>query len=289
MSKVAAKPLRPDEERVRRSLEQDLGVPVMAHDDGSAPGMYDLEIRYPDRSAAPVEVSSTVSGELLSTMTQLEKKADGGWYPSTSLSRVWLVRTLPAVRVRGLGPAVEQHLQVLEAARVWRFHASIASAAAIAARLAGVLVSPAEAAQKALLGLGVLNAESYVPLGGRDAPGFAVTVHGGGGSWGGTAEAVVDWIMEFVRDGNRTDNLTKLASASAGEAHLAVTASISGVDFAVWRAVEDTDGSGVVPRTVPILPSPLTHLWLFSPGGPTGLAWQTGVGWRRFACAPWAS
>src|SRR4051794_4444971 len=67
MSTVVAMKLRREEEHVRAVLSQHLGVPVEPHDDGSIQSMWDLTIRYPDRSAAPVEVTSDVSGEMLRT------------------------------------------------------------------------------------------------------------------------------------------------------------------------------------------------------------------------------
>lgn len=289
MSKKIATPkaLRPEEEYARHAIAGDLGVPVEPHDDGSAGGMYDLEIKYPGRPVVPVEVSSDVNGAMLGTLRQLAKKADGGTWPSTVLSRAWVLQTVGTLDVRRLWPALEQQLAVLEAFRVWSFHASKVFSRRIGRQLVGIPMPQDVQAQTELVHLGVMHAQSYVPTGGADGAGVRLMLDGGGGAWGGSADSVAEWISTFVVDPRRCDNLTKLApaAAAAGEAHLAVFAQLGQVEFSVWRAIEDRDASGVVPRTAPVLPEPLTHLWLFaSPGGATGLAWSSAGGWRRFTC-----
>lgn len=287
MSTVVAMKLRREEEHVRAVLSQHLGVPVEPHDDGSIQSMWDLTIRYPDRSAAPVEVTSDVSGEMLRTLNELEKNDGGGYLPSSILSRVWLLTTLPNVNMRRLRPNVEQHLKVLESGRACHFHASMVRSRQIGAFMAKTPLPTDLGAQTALMSLGVISADSYLPSDDSDRPGVRLAIQGGGGTWGGSAESVVSWIEAFTTSTRRRDNLDKLtdAAAVAGEAHLAVFADVHQVDFAVWRSIEDRDESGVIPTRAPALPAPLTHVWLFaSPGGSTGLAWSINNGWSRFLC-----
>lgn len=50
--------LRLEEVWAQRCIAFALGVPVTQHDDGSQPGMHDLNIEYADRSPGAVEVTS---------------------------------------------------------------------------------------------------------------------------------------------------------------------------------------------------------------------------------------
>jgi hypothetical protein len=140
------------------------------------------------------------------------------------------------------------------------------------------------------MGLGVHRANSYVPTDPADEPSINLTLDGGGGTSGGTAEAVVSWIDGFMAEPRRQDNIVKLRNSGADEAHLAVIAHMSGVDFAVWRAIEDYDSTGVVPTRPPMVPEAVTHLWLFAvPSGRTCLSVVKKAGCfsrTRISCNP---
>lgn len=50
--------LRPEEESARAMISHALGIPVEQHDDGSRPGMHDLDIVHDDVTRAAVEVTA---------------------------------------------------------------------------------------------------------------------------------------------------------------------------------------------------------------------------------------
>jgi hypothetical protein len=287
-SRALAKKLPPDEEYVRVCLERHLGTQVEQYDDGSRPGMHDLNIVYTDRPAAPVEVSSDVNGARLATLSQLQKKADGGVWHSSRLARVWLLQAHSTLKVKDFWAVAEPHLALLESVQTFHFHASAVHHARIGAHFADVPVSPTLQAQVELTRLGVMQAQSYLPDSAVDQPGARLVLQGSGTTSGDDADSVVSWLNAFTTDPTRQDNLKKLRSpaVASSEAHLAVFADLNQVPFTVWRSIEDHENSGVLPIEAPILPQPVTHVWLFaSPGGRTGLTWSAATGWNRFKTA----
>jgi len=133
--------------------------------------------------------------------------------------------------------------------------------------------------------LGIIRATS-TPAGANGAV-VALGIELNGGAWAGSGESIVPWIESFTGDPSCSDNIHKLASASVGEAHLAVYAHMNSVPYSVWRALEDHGNTGVLPTTAPNLPSPITHVWLFPvPRASTGVAWAPDRGWFRFPLTP---
>jgi len=274
-----------EEEFVRACIEQELGVKVSPHDDGSRPGMFDLKIEYPDRPMAPVEVSSAVNDRSQSTLGALSRHGKDGIWAAPGLTGVWCLETQPVFDVRRLRASAEGHLAVLAAAGLTELDSMSLSVRRVQHRTGALAMpDPVLGAAGALLNMGVERAAWFDAEEPRE-PVIFLLIGGGSGSWDGTAEAVVDWIDRYMKDQCRQDNITKLAKAGGQEAHLAVYADIGGVDWPVWRAIEDRHNSDVVPTIAPTLVPPVTHLWLFSnPGGRTGIAWNPQRGWHRFSC-----
>ncbi|MEZ0093633.1 hypothetical protein [Streptacidiphilus sp. EB129] len=260
------------EEFVRTCISRTLGVPVHAHDDGSRQSMYDLEIRYPDRRAAPVEVTSDVDQRVASTLGTLHKMYDQNAWVALSLQLNWSLQAIQNPNLKQLKRHAETQLRALELAGLTEFESQQYGWPGDSEEVT--------VAVQTLARCGVERAHS------ARAPEVAqIWVHTtlGGGAWDGSAECIVQWINDFTADPHCADNLGKLAVPGATEGHLAVYAHMSAVPWGVWRALIDHHGSGVVPQGPPTLPLPITHLWLFpAPGDSTGMAYDPVVGWYRF-------
>lgn len=88
-----------------------LGVEVGEHDDGSMPGMYDLEILYPDQVPGAVEVTAAADPHLI----QLWKLVnEGGRWIVPDLAGGWMVVLDPVARVKRLRERLPALLRSLE-------------------------------------------------------------------------------------------------------------------------------------------------------------------------------
>lgn len=266
--------LPPEEEYVRVRLSRTLGVPLEAHDDQSRSSMYDLKILYRDRPAAPVEVTSDVDGQTISTLNSLAKNFNNGLWEAPPLERLWLVQVNRNSRLRHLWHHLESNLGALEKTGIhvfesdtWMHHCHGENVSATAQKLGN---------------LGVESAHSRPAVDG--APRIALTWIQHWDSWDGSGEDITRWANEFLSSPRCEDNIKKLSAPGATEAHLAVFAHMSAVAWSVWRGLLD---SSVVPLTRPNLPTPVTHIWIFpapwgSPWGESALAFDSSTGWRRF-------
>lgn len=90
--------LRPEEQWARSVISRALGVPVVQHDDGSLPGMHDLDITYGDRPPRAVEVTAAADGEAIALWNLLNGQ-DERWV-EPALAGGWLVSLLPTARAK---------------------------------------------------------------------------------------------------------------------------------------------------------------------------------------------
>ncbi len=89
------RPLGPEEEWARRLIEVELRVPVSQHDDGSSPGMFDLNVEYPGSEHAAVEVVAAVDEK----STELWNVVNGrGRWVNRRLLGGWGVTVKPTAR-----------------------------------------------------------------------------------------------------------------------------------------------------------------------------------------------
>ncbi|MFG1977857.1 hypothetical protein ACGFJC_51750 [Nonomuraea fuscirosea] len=275
--------LSPDEEFVRASIAQTLGVPVIQYDDQSRTSMHDLQIIYPNRPAAPVEVTSDVDGGVLGTLNSLSK-FDNGYWEAPSLSNTWILHTISKPPLRLLHKQAESLLSVLEERNVSRFEEWQVLAWDVDRRRGVVGARYLADTARRLHTLGVRSASAARK--GSDGSRIGLMMEAGGGVWGGSADVVVPWIDAFMADPARQDNQAKLAATGSIEAHLAVYAHMNSVDWPVWRSLEDHTELATIPTALPTLVPPITHLWLIpAPWHKTGLAWDKKRGWYRFDLA----
>ena len=91
------------------------------------------------------------------------------------------------------------------------------------------------------------------------------------------------WIGEFLRHPDRKDVLAKLARSGAAERHVFVPVAWGGAPSPVWSylATELTR----FPDEPPLLPEPVTAVWVTSTHSPHGIRWD-GTQWYRFDARP---
>jgi hypothetical protein len=265
-----------DEEAVRGRLQSILGVPVAQLDDGSANGLPDLKVLYPDRPAAPVEVTSDHDP------ARVAARLDRGFaaWSAPSLSSSWTLISHGRVpHWKKLRAEAEGLLRALQDHRVDSFAAS----QALSHRIRGDTLSSARNRDIAdaidrLAQLHIQGGQTSERRGPHTIDvGLAI-----GGVWGGTADGVPDWLTEFVNDPTRVDNIRKLDRAGA-ESHLAIHVSHEGAGFNVTRGVNDDYRHGVLPADAPELPWTITDAWLSTWFATNDvLRWNRSTGWTRY-------
>src|SRR5256714_6551180 len=112
------RPLRADEEQIRIVLERALGVPVKQHDDGSEPGMYDLDIVYPDRPFAALEITAAADSDSIELWRVMN---DGERWCEENLEGGWSVTVDPTARGKLLREDLPELLRRLEGAGMREF------------------------------------------------------------------------------------------------------------------------------------------------------------------------
>jgi hypothetical protein len=254
--------LRVDEEWVRQVMEAELGRPVAQHDDGSRPGMHDLDVFNGEGRRAAVEVTAAVDP----ASTELWNIVNGrGRWLEPDLAGGWGVTVKP--NARHLRRELPPFLRSLERAGIRRFPDPAMQPTAI--------VSPrgvVEATQSSTEFPGSI----YVLL---DFPVDQIV-----GFMADTGDALAAWLGDFLHDESRADLRQKLARSGAAERHAFVIISgLSGVSFSVTGLLIANDAP--LPLVAPSLPPEVTDVW-------TASTWDSGVGfrwssatqrWQRFA------
>jgi hypothetical protein len=252
------------EERWAASLmSADLGVPVTVHDDGRRESMYDLTIRYLDRSPGAGEVTTVTDGPSVALWKLInppqrwcEPQLAGGW-------SVGLEPTASAKLIKRQLPGI---LAKLEAA--------------------GIREARPRPRRDPLqlwdLGIRHLFQSPGTDFPGSIYPTLALPHEQTGGVVPHHTNALADWLSSWISDPIRADNLRKLAASGADERHLFVIfRGFSGAPFQVADALMRDEAQP--PEMDPDLPPELTHLWavsLWNMGH--GFRWAPDTGWTRF-------
>jgi hypothetical protein len=245
-------PLRPEEEWARQVMEAELGVQVVQHDDGSRPGMHDLDAVFDDGRRAAVEVTSVVDAE----QTELWNLVNGtGRWVEPDLAGGWGVWVTPSTRVRQLRRDLPSFLQALEQAGIRRFP-DPASTAPVDVPPAGVVRIRQSATE--------FPGSVYVHL---ELPNDQVAAF-----IADTGDPVAAWLGDFLHDDARADVRNKLGASGADERHAFVVVSgLSGESFAVTGVLVADETA--LPTHEPRLPAGLTDVWVAS-------VWSRGLGLR---------
>ncbi len=259
-------PLRDEEEWARQLMEAELSVPVVQHDDGTRPGMHDLDVIYGDERRAAVEVTGAVDAEA----TEFWNTTVAGRFVERDLVGGWLV--LAKASARKLREKLPPFLRELEGAGIKEFRVRPGqSTARLASAPPGVV--------RATQGPTAVPGSIYVQ---PDLPNEQVA-----GFMGNTGDALAKWLADFLHDPARTDVRTKLMRSGAAERHAFVLVSgLSGAPFTVVGLLIANDA--VSPVAAPDLPPEITDVWAVSPwDSGLGFRWSSVTGrWQRFAKSP---
>lgn len=251
------RPLRGDECWAAAIIRAALGVPVHLHDDGSAPGMYDLRIDQPQGPAA-AEVIACIDAEAVEAWKLISKR--GGFLTLDGLSRQWTVRILPTARVKELHQLLSTKLSSLEQGGQYTWECD--------ERPSNEGVVTASATK------GGTPGKVYLPL---HRPADLTS------GWApSTGNPLARWIGGWLGEPERRDVLAKLAQSGLGERHVFVFVyGFSTAPFDVqYLLMEDHPA---LPVRQPELPAEVTHAWLASTWDtPRGVRWDPQDGWRRF-------
>lgn len=259
-------PLRDEEEWARQLMEAELRVPVEQHDDGSRPGMHDLDVIYEDGLRAAVEVTSAVDAhatEFWNTTVAgsfVERNLVGGWFVLAKTSARRLREKLPPL------------LRELEDSGIREFRVRPGQATA-------TLVPAPPGVVRATQGPTAVPGSIYVQ---PDLPNEQVAAF-----TASTGDALAKWLADFLRDPARADVRTKLMRSGAAERHsFVVVSGLSGAPFTVAGLLIANDA--IEPVAAPDLPPEITHVWAVSPwASGVGFRWSPATGrWQRFSKPP---
>lgn len=235
------------------------GVTVRLHDDGTRPGMHDLDLIRDDGSIfGACEVTAAADSASIELWNIVN--GNGRWI-EPNLAGGWMLVLSPRTRARRLLKEMPQLLQRLEADR------------------------KDASARDRLEALGVLEASQS----GTDFPGSVYfTVERApeftGGAVPDTGDELLAWFEDWVTHSEHEHNLEKLRRSGRSERHLFVL--LPGFTTAPFTASDPLmRHDGPLPSLAPTLPTGLTHVWLMS-------TWTTGAifhwnteCWQRFAKA----
>jgi hypothetical protein len=262
--------LRTEEKVAAATIAATLSSRVEQNDDGSRPGMHDLNILAADGTSAAVEVTAAADPDSIQLWKLVNDRDDRWTVPD--LQGGWMLQLEPTARAKRLLkdlPAFLEELEgedITEIPRQLRRHEEPGSVEA-RARVLGIVSG---------------NQSS------TDFPGsIYLTIERSpertGGVVDSTGSAVTQWVRDFLMDPHQSDVLGKLERSGASERHAfilvpAFSLAPFGVVDMLWR-----DERHAVPTAPPHLPEQVTHVWLmaFWTIG-SGLRWSPDSGWERF-------
>lgn len=258
--------LRWEESWVQACIEATLrDVEVKQHDDGSTPGMHDLDLFRDGQRFGAVEVTSAADSESIPLWKLINP---GQRWIEPQLAGGWLVAVLPSTSGKSLRTQLPPLLADLERVGVTEVPRQVGRQDPIAAQLSQLGVVYAR--QGATAHQGSIYATIQLP-------------HEKSGGWvADTGDALASWLTNWIVEPSQADNLQKLGRSGATERHLFVV--IPGFTTAPFSVVDlllrDT---APLPTVPPTLPPEVTHVWAMSTwasGG--GFRWSPTEGWSRF-------
>jgi hypothetical protein len=247
---MPAPSLSPIEEHAREIIARFLGVPVMQHDDQSAPGLPDLRIEYPDRPHAVVEVVRDVHRDRPQQRDALHSR---GWsIDDPTLTRSWAIELEPDADLRQLQKDLPPILKSAEQAG--------------RSQVQPLPWSQLDPIAHELYWLRVVRAHSFSRSAGAPAVWFAP---GRAYSWDGDLNFLPAWCATVLA--MHDDVAVKLVSAPFAERHAFLVATPDG-DPIAYRALTKRPHSGwpdrspeALPTAAPVLPAGVDCVWACGP------------------------
>ena len=246
------------EECARRIIQRELRAPVVLHDDGTRPSMYDLRVGDVLHPSIAIECVGAV--DRLRTETWNVGPGRGSF--TLPLDGDWNVVLLPNAIVKRVRAELPSLLRVYSESG---FEGFVPVDAFLNLRNPSLF--------KRLAGLKIDSVSRYDPGSGRIYLGMT----GYGGAVDPTGREVPGWIAEFLRANDRQDVLLKLRISDAAARHVFVHVSFGGVPWLVESYLgTETD---LLPSEAPDLPEPVDAVWIAY--GKKGVRWD-GAAWRFF-------
>jgi len=262
--------LRGEEKVVEATIAVTLGLRVEQHDDGSKPGMHDLNIMNADGGPAAVEVTAAVDPDSIQLWKLVDERDERWTVPN--LQGGWMLHLEPTARAKRLVRELPAFLKELDDNGITEIPSQ---------RRRQEVPESIEGRARVL---GIVGGNQS----GTDLPGsIYLTIERSSERTGGvvdrTGSGVPRWVRHFLLDPHQSDVLGKLTRSGTSERHAFVLvpgfsiASFGVVDM-LWRDADD-----VVPTTSPHLPDQVTHVWLmaFWAVG-SALRWSPERRWERF-------
>lgn len=260
-----SKMLRTEEEWARGIIAAHLKTQVRSHDDGSKPGMHDLEIDHSDGRISAVEVVAAADAESIE-FWKLANGSDSRWQ-AEGIVGGWAVDCLSTARVKKLFADLPALLGSLESLGVCNFRTDSWQSAD------HPLVQQAR-------DLGITRGYQ----GGTDYPGsIYLTVdlpaERRGGMVADNGDAASQWIGSFLSHPGQADVRAKLLSSGVDNRHVfVIVPGFTSAPFSVSDLLLRSNAP--LPIVEPILPVEVTHVWMMGTwSSGTGLYWSPVEGW----------
>jgi hypothetical protein len=241
-------------------IEKELDYPVVIHDDGTQPSMYDLRIGTVEAPDVAIECVGAVD----SVRTETWNVGPGRGPLRLKVKGDWIINIARGAHIRAIRQHIESILRDLEERDVRRV-----SVGHLLKRHDSRLLQELES-------LGIRHASCFrMPGTGR----VHWTMEGSGGGVDAAGSTLPSWIEEFLCDPEREDVLVKLRHTGAQERWVFVPVALGGAPWSVESyLIGELD---FLPATEPNLPSPVTGIWVASTLGTHGVRWDS-TGWRCF-------
>jgi hypothetical protein len=244
----------------QRIIEKELNRPVVIHDDGSQPSMYDLRIGAVEAPDVAIECVGAVD----SVRTETWNVGPGRGSRRLTVKGDWIIGIAREAHIRTIRQRIEPILRNLEERDVQQV------------RVGHLLKGHDSRLLQELESLGIRHASCFsMPGSGR----VHMTMEGIGGAVDSVGSALPQWIEEFLCDPEREDVLFKLRHTGAQERWVFVPVTFGGAPWSVESYL--TGEFECLPGTEPNLPSPVTGIWVASTFGAHGVRWDS-AGWRVF-------
>ncbi len=255
--------IRGEEQWARRCISRALGdVEVRHHDDGTTPGMYDLDIVYPSGATGAVEITAAADAESIELWNLMN--GEDRWI-EPGIAGGWVVHLLPQARGRRVRKELPDLLGRLERRGVKR------------------LDTEEDRLHLAATDLGIARLwQGDTDYPGSIYPHIKEPLERSAGYVPASGDPVAEWLTDWLRGPEQAHNLNKLTASNSRERHLFVIfPGFTIAPFEVTDLLMRDDAP--LPTIAPDLPAPLTHIW----GASTwttgvGMRWSPDRGWERF-------
>ena len=227
--------------------------------------MYDLDIVYPDRPVAALEITAAADSDSIELWRVMN---DGERWCAENLEGGWSVTVDPTARGKFLREDLPELLRRLEGAGMREFrrgHRHPEELERAAARLKVV---------------SAFQGETEFP--GSIYPTIELPPERSGGFVGESGDPLADWLGEFLQDDRRARVRSKLARSGATETHAFVVAlGFSPAPFSVTDLLIRDDPP--LPRIDPRLPREIGEVWAASSWTAGRVfRWSERFGWQTF-------